>query len=141
MKAPWLTKKSIAAATAGVLADYEAKIKRRVQPPIPVENIIERGLSLKLGFTDLRKELKLDDVLGATYVKEGMICVDRSLAENQNEGRLCFTFATRPDTGCCTGNILIRPSGRAQMMPLSFAGLKMLNCRLNGSRIILRPAC
>ena len=32
-------------------------------------------------------------MLGATYVKEEMICVDRSLAENQNEGRLCFTFA------------------------------------------------
>ena len=93
MKVPWLTKKSIAAAATGVIADYEAKIKRCIQPPIPVENIIERGLSLKLGFIDLRKKLKMDDVLGATYVKEGMICVDRSLAENQNEGRLCFTVA------------------------------------------------
>jgi len=93
MNVPWLTKNSIATAATGVIADYEEKIKRRVRPPIPVENIIERGLSLKLGFSDLRKKLKLDDVLGATYVKEGMICVDRSLAENQNEGRLCFTFA------------------------------------------------
>lgn len=93
MKVPWLRKKSIAAAATGVIADYEAKIKRRVQPPIPVENIIERGLGLRLGFIDLRTKLKLDDVLGATYVKEGMICVDRSLAENQDEGRLCFTFA------------------------------------------------
>jgi len=93
MNVPWLTKKSIADAASGVLTDYETKIKRRIQPPIPVEHIIERGLSLRLGFTDLRKKLKLDDVLGATYVKEKMICVDRSLAENQNEGRLCFTFA------------------------------------------------
>jgi Zn-dependent peptidase ImmA (M78 family) len=93
LKVPWLTKKSIAAAAAGVLTDYEAKIKRRVQPPIPVEKIIERGLSLRLGFIDLRKKLKLDDVLGATYVREGVICVDQSLAENQNEGRLSFTFA------------------------------------------------
>lgn len=93
MKIPWLTKNSIAAAATGVIANYEAKIKRRVQPPIPVENIIERGLGLKLGFSDLRKKLKLNDVLGATYVKDGLICVDTSLAENQNEGRLCFTFA------------------------------------------------
>jgi len=93
IRVPWLTKKTIAGAAAGVIADFEAKIKRRVQPPIPVENIIERGLSLKLGFSDLRKKLKLNDVLGATYIKEQMICVDRSLAENQNEGRLCFTFA------------------------------------------------
>jgi len=93
MKVPWLTKKSIAAAATGVISDYEAKIKHRVQRPIPVENIIERGLNLRLAFADLRKRLQLDDVLGATYVKKEMICVDRSLAENQNEGRLCFTFA------------------------------------------------
>jgi Zn-dependent peptidase ImmA (M78 family) len=93
MNVPWLTKKSIAASAAAVIADYEKKIKRRVRPPIPVENIIERGLNLKLGFYDLRKKLKLNDVLGATYVKDGMICVDSSLTENQNEGRLCFTFA------------------------------------------------
>ena len=93
IKVPWLTKKSIAAAAAGVITDYEAKIKRRVLPPISVEKIIERGLSLKLGFIDLRKKLELDDVLGATFVKEGLIYVDRSLTENQNEGRLCFTVA------------------------------------------------
>ena len=93
MKVPWLTKNTISSAATGVIADYEAKIKRRVQPPIPVENIIERGLGLKLGFSDLRKSLKLNDVLGATYVKDRLICVDMSLAENQNEGRLCFTFA------------------------------------------------
>jgi Zn-dependent peptidase ImmA (M78 family) len=93
MNVPWLTKKSIAAAATGVISDYEVKIKHRVQRPIPVENIIERGLNLQLGFADLRKKLKLGDVLGAIYVKEGLICVDQSLAENQNEGRLCFTFA------------------------------------------------
>ena len=93
MKVPWLAKKSIAAAATDVITDYETKIKRRVQPPIPVEKIIERGLNLRLGFYDLRKKLKLDDVLGATYVDEKIICVDSSLTENQNEGRLCFTFA------------------------------------------------
>ena len=92
-KVPWLTKKSIAAAAAGVITDYEKKIRGRIRPPIPVEKIIERGLSLRLAFYDLRKKLKLDDVLGATYVNERMICVDRSLTENKNEGRLCFTFA------------------------------------------------
>ena len=93
MKVPWLAKETIADAAAGVLDDYEAKTKCRVQPPVPVEHIIERGLRLRLGFADLRKTMRLDDVLGATYVKKKMICVDRSLAENQNEGRLCFTFA------------------------------------------------
>jgi Zn-dependent peptidase ImmA (M78 family) len=118
LKVPWLTKESIAAAAAGVITDYEAKIKRRVQPPIPVEKIIERGLSLRLEYIDLRKKLKLDDVLGATFVKKGLICVDQSLTENQNEGRLSFTFAHETghwvlhrklvDQTCRTGGGFIR---------------------------------
>jgi len=93
IKVPWRAKKSIAAAAARVIAEYEAKTNRRVHPPIPVEKIIERGLNLRLGYYDLRQQLKLDDVLGATYVQKRLICVDHSLAENQNEGRLCFTLA------------------------------------------------
>jgi Zn-dependent peptidase ImmA (M78 family) len=93
MNVPWLPKKKIADAAAGVIAEYEAKIGYNVEPPVPVEDIIERGLGLRLGFADLRERLKLDDVLGATYVKDELICVDQRLADNQNEGRLCFTFA------------------------------------------------
>jgi hypothetical protein len=93
MKVPWLTKNSIATAATGVIADYEAKIKRRVRPPIPVENIIERSLSLKLGFSDLRKKLKLNDVLGATFVKDGMIIrlQDLGLVQNETRARLSWT--------------------------------------------------
>jgi Zn-dependent peptidase ImmA (M78 family) len=116
IKVPWLAKNSIAAAAAGVVADFETKINHRVLPPIPVEKIIEHGLSLRIGFYDLRKKLKLDDVLGATYVNERLICVDHSLTENQSEGRLCFTFAheaghwvlhrTLVGQACRTGNNL-----------------------------------
>jgi Zn-dependent peptidase ImmA (M78 family) len=93
MRAPWLTKNKIAGKAAGVVAEYEAKVKREVHPPILVEAIIERGLGLKLGYDDLKKRLDLDDVLGATYIDEKLICVDQSLVDGQNEGRLCFTFA------------------------------------------------
>jgi len=93
MKVPWLPKKKIAQAAAEVIAGYQTEVRRRVTPPIPVERIIERGLNLKLGFTDLRKKLKMRDVLGATYVNEALIYIDQSLLENHNEGRLYFTFA------------------------------------------------
>jgi hypothetical protein len=93
MNVPWLTKRSIGEAAADVIAGYEAKIKRRVQPPIPVEKIIERGLSLKLGFSDLRKKLKLNDVLGATFVKDGMIIRLQDLGLVQNETRAGLSWA------------------------------------------------
>ena len=93
MKIPWLSKEMISDATSWLRAEYQTITSRPAIPPIPVEDIIERGLGLKLGFTDLRKKLKLDDVLGAIYVNEKLIYVDQSLVDDQNEGRLCFTFA------------------------------------------------
>jgi Zn-dependent peptidase ImmA (M78 family) len=93
MNVPWLSKETISDAASWLRAEYQTTTSRLATPPIPVEDIIERGLGLKLGFTDLRKKLKLDDVLGATYVKDKLIWVDQSLVDNQNEGRLCFTFA------------------------------------------------
>jgi len=93
MKVPWRSKKAISDAASWLRVQYQASTSLPVSPPVPVEDIIERGLGLKLGFTDLRKKLKLGDVLGATYVKDKSIWVDQSLADDQNEGRLCFTFA------------------------------------------------
>ena len=93
MKVPWLSKETISDAASWLRAEYQTSTSRSAAPPIPVEDIIERALGLKLGFADLRKKLKINDVLGATFVNDQLICVDQSLVENENEGRLCFTFA------------------------------------------------
>lgn len=90
---PWLPKHKIARHAAMLLDEYEDIVGEKVHPPIPVESIIERGLRLGLGFVDLRAELDMDDVLGATYINQRRICVDNSLLDCPSEGRLCFTFA------------------------------------------------
>ena len=93
MNVPWMPKKRIAKAADDVITAYGTAIGLPVSPPIPIENIIERGLNLHLRYANLRKKLKLDDVLGATYVDHKVICVDESLLQDRFEGRLCFTFA------------------------------------------------
>lgn len=90
---PWLPKNRIAADAQNLLKVYECIVQNKVRPPIPVDNIIENGLNLNLEFADLRAALKIDDVLGATYIKRRRICVDRSLLDCPTEGRLCFTMA------------------------------------------------
>ncbi len=92
---PWLPKKKIARAAAKLLDDYACVVQDVVHPPIPVENIIERGLKLRLGFVDLRTALEMDDVLGATYIKQRRICVDKSLLDGPSEGRLLSTQILR----------------------------------------------
>ena len=93
MIVPWMPKAKIAKAAAGVISVYQSIVCKRVEPPIPVEDIIERGLNLHLRYSNLREKLKLDDVLGATYVDRKVICVDESLLKGRSDGRLCFTFA------------------------------------------------
>lgn len=88
-----MEKAAIACAAANVIADFEAATDKRIEPPIPVDDIIEFGLDLELGFEDLRRKLNLEDVLGATYVQSRKICADISLVRTDEEGRLCFTLA------------------------------------------------
>jgi hypothetical protein len=93
MRVPWLSKKTIEMAADGLLGHYRWKVARPVAPPIPVEDIIERGLGLNLTFTDLRARLQMPDVLGATFVDRKTICIDESLDQLAARGRLYFTCA------------------------------------------------
>jgi Zn-dependent peptidase ImmA (M78 family) len=93
MTVPWLPKEKIADDASKLIEDYQQIVQHDVQPPIPIEDIIERGLNLQLGFANLRKKLEMDDVLGATFIRQRKICVDQSLLKQGSEGRLCFTFA------------------------------------------------
>lgn len=93
MKASWLPKASIADATSLLIDHYESAVNTTLAPPIPVEDLIERGLNLRLGFHDLKSRLNLSDVLGATFVEKRLLCVDASLVANKSKGRMFFTLA------------------------------------------------
>ncbi len=93
MKVPWISKEQIALKAMRLLENFEAIAGYIIKPPIPVEDIIERGLGLRLLYADLQKILGKDDVLGATYVDKKLICINERLFENSSEGRLAFTCA------------------------------------------------
>jgi len=76
-----------------LMEDFQVIAGYRVRPPMPVEDIIERSLGLRLLYEDLEKVLGSDDVLGATYVGSRVICVNERLFEHSSEGRLVFTCA------------------------------------------------
>jgi len=93
MKVPWLRKESISEAASGLVADYQAEAGYSITPPIPVEDIIEKYLGLRLSFEYLEAILGSKDVLGATYVGARRICINERLLEQSSEGRLIFTCA------------------------------------------------
>jgi Zn-dependent peptidase ImmA (M78 family) len=61
-----------------------------IVPPIPVDDIIEKHLKVRLEISDLVARLGVTDVLGATWFDDGIIRVDERL--EAQEGRLSFTL-------------------------------------------------
>ncbi len=92
MKVPWISKETIALKALDLIENFQALAKYEVKPPIPVEDIIERYLGLRLIYDDLYKIFG-KDVLGAVYVESKAICINERLFESSSEGRLVFTIA------------------------------------------------
>ncbi len=93
MRVPWMSKEKINDEALALLADYQKLRGRAVEPPIPIENIIEQLLNVKIGFVDFENKLGMKGVLGATYVQDRMICINEKLLDDRSEGRLNFTWA------------------------------------------------
>ncbi len=89
-KVPFLADAQIESAAHELLRKY-AKWKGEVpRPPIPVDAIVEGLLGLTLEVDDLRARLNKPDVLGATWLEDGLVVIDSSL--EGNEGRFSFTL-------------------------------------------------
>jgi Zn-dependent peptidase ImmA (M78 family) len=91
MKVPWISKEDIARNAIDVIQNFQSLAKYEVKPPIPVEDIIERYLGVRLIYDDLEKVFGSKDILGAAYVESNTICINERLFENSSEGRLVFT--------------------------------------------------
>jgi hypothetical protein len=61
--------------------------------PVSAASWITSGkyLELVLEIADLKERLKMKDVLGATWIEDGLVCIDQSL--EGKEGRFAFTVA------------------------------------------------
>lgn len=91
IKVPFLRASELDHITAEVLRKYAAWKGAPVRPPIDVDEIVEGLLDLDFEVLDLREHLGMPDVLGATWMDDGRICVDQSL--EGKEGRFAFTVA------------------------------------------------
>lgn len=91
MKVPSISKENIAQKATDLIQNFQSLAKYEVNPPIPVDDIIERYLGVKLIYDDLEKIFGSRDILGAAYVESNTICINERLFENSSEGRLVFT--------------------------------------------------
>ncbi len=89
-KVRFLSPEELDSASMELLRKFAKSSGKPISPPIPIDEIIEKHLRVRLEFTDLKEKLG-EDVLGATWFDEGIIRVQQELEDQ--EGRLCFTMA------------------------------------------------
>ena len=139
MKVPWISKEEIAQKAMDLLEAFQTMAGYMVKPPVPVEDIIERSLGLRLLYEDLEKMFGSNDVLGATYVESKVICINERLFEHSSEGRLVFTCAHEAGHWVLHRRYVDVEGGITPKMRPLCAGPGTQRHPLNGRQIILRP--
>jgi hypothetical protein len=91
MKVRFLKVEQIEAAVAELLRNFCRKRNCALTAPVPVEDILEKHLKVKLEIKDLVKLLGVSDVLGAAWFDLGVVRVDERIVDQ--EGRYSFTLS------------------------------------------------
>jgi Zn-dependent peptidase ImmA (M78 family) len=99
---PYLSEGQIERDAALLLAEFSQGRGVTIQPPIPVEDIVEKYLKLRVEFDDTHRLFDVPrhpeqepDILGALIFNERRIIIDESLDPDENlfkEGRYRFTL-------------------------------------------------
>src|SRR5215203_4915189 len=100
-KVPYLSEEQIERDAAALLAEYEQARGVVIEPPIPIESIVEKHLKLGIEFDDTDRVFGVPrfghrfpnvdpDILGAMFFDERRIVTDESLDPEESptkEGR------------------------------------------------------
>ena len=86
----WLSKTCIQREADLLISAWSGFLGQEIEPPIPVEEIAEKYLQLRVEFDDLEQIIGIPDVLGATWVEERRMMINERLLEGA-EGRIIFT--------------------------------------------------
>src|SRR5258707_9621531 len=100
-KVPFLEEEQIERDAEALLAEYERARGVQVAPPVPIEDIVEKHLKLRVEFDDMHQMLGVprsapgreSDILGAILFNERRIVIDESLDPEEyptKEGRYRF---------------------------------------------------
>lgn len=100
---PYLSEEQIERDAAALLGEYAQKQGAGIEPPIPIEDIVEKHLKLRFEFDDTHRLFGVPrnpegdaDILGAIFFDDRRIVIDQSLDPEENsfkEGRYRFTLA------------------------------------------------
>jgi hypothetical protein len=99
---PYLDEETIEGDAVALLTAYATARSVNLEPPIPIEDIVEKHLKLTVDFDDLHEVFGIPqvgtepDIYGAIWINRREICIHQCLDPEENpaiEGRYRFTLA------------------------------------------------
>ncbi len=131
IKVKYLPEEAIEHDAEVLLAEYAHARGVAVTPPIPIEDIVEKHLKLRIDFDDLHRVLGVPqtgpepDIFGAIWVDKREIYIDQSLDPEEHpgmEGRFRFTLT----------HVRLRSLASAPTLPCFRSGAGLVVRRLGG---------
>ena len=100
-RVPYIAEETIERDAEALLAQYAHAKGVEIRAPIPIDDIVEKYLKLRVEFNDLRRLFgfpggRKPDIFGAIWLKSGEIVIDESLDPEEHplkEERYRFTLA------------------------------------------------
>ena len=123
-RVPYLREEQIERETVRLLAEYSTARGIALEPPVPIDDIVETYLRLGVEFDDLHQRFGVprpaDDpeILGAIFFGERRIAIDESLDPEEfplSEGRYRFTLAHEGGHWWLHRELFVDDSGQAQL--------------------------
>ena len=104
LRVPYMPDDAIERDAEALIAEYAYARGVKIGAPIPIEDIVEKHLKLRVEFDDLHRRLGVPrsgfgpepDIFGAIWLEAGKIVIDESLDPEEHpsiEGRYRFTLA------------------------------------------------
>jgi hypothetical protein len=132
----YLTEAAIEKEAEKLLSEYEETIGEPIELPVPVADIIESHLALRLGFADLHHTLDKPmlrcqpDILGAIFFEKELVLIDHHLdpkGDPYKVGRYHFTVAH--EIGHCRLHGSYLAQNRNQTSPFDALSEPTVVCR------------
>ena len=123
---PFLSENEIRRSAALLLAEFGCLRDWTNAPPVPIEEVLEKHLKLKLDFDDLHGKLGIPrngeepEVLGALWAESAEVFIDESLDPDEHperEGRYRFTLAHEIGHWCLHKDYLTSPAQQEAALP------------------------
>lgn len=130
IQVPDLSQEAIERDAEALLAEYAHARGAPLELPIPIEDIIEKHLKLRIEFDDLHEVLRVPrtgpkaEIFGAIWLDKGEICVDESLDPEETQssrGDTASHWPTKAVTGGCI-EPMSSPIPRRRRCPMGHRG-------------------